>query len=85
MAVLSAAERDKVTAQFMEELSGERGHAVPFKAETRAMIDALDDYFNAHQAEINAAIPIPARNVYSTANKARAGTRVLNARYVNGV
>jgi hypothetical protein len=84
MVVLSAAARAAVTADLMDELSSERGHAVPLKAECRLMVDALDDFFNANQAAINTAIPLTARNTFSTSDKARAGAKVLMRRYVDG-
>lgn len=40
------------------------------KAELRAVIDAMDDWFDANVASLNGAIPLPQRTVLTAADKA---------------
>jgi hypothetical protein len=83
MAVLADPDRLDLWADFM------RDNAAPYgvltKADLRAAVNALDDYFNANAAAINTAIPQPARGALSTTQKARLLQLVVAKRYIKGV
>lgn len=81
MAVLADADRKEVWAEFMRAPDGTLALT---KAELRAAVDALDNYFNTNAAAINTAIPQPARGALSTAQKAKLAKVVLAQRYIKG-
>lgn len=54
------------------------------KAELRAAVDALDDYLNTNAATINTAIPLPARTILSSPQKAMLLNYVVLRRYGAG-
>jgi hypothetical protein len=81
MAVLSAADRDAVTEEFMTK------NMAPLNllaVDIAAMTAALDDYFNLHAVDVNAAIPLPARTAMSQAQKAQHLTYLIAQRYLKG-
>jgi hypothetical protein len=83
MAVLTDPDRADLWADYMRDNTAPYG--VLTKADLRAAVNALDDYFNANAAAINAAIPQPARGALSAAQKARLLQLVVARRYIKGV
>jgi hypothetical protein len=83
MAVLSDSDRAIVHRDYM------RAETTPFgsitKADLRAAVNGLDDYLNTNAAAINNAIPQPARNQLTTAQKALLLRFVITRRYLSGV
>lgn len=81
MAVLADADRADLHAELMREALGDIGIT---KAQFRAVVDALDDWFSTNAGTINAAIPTPQRTLLSTSQKARIAAAVLLRRYTKG-
>ena len=69
MAVLADQDRAVLWADYMRTEAGTFGAMT--KADLLNAVDALDAFFNANAATINAAIPLPARSALTTAQKAR--------------
>lgn len=84
MAVLSDAERIAVHAEVMRRLSEQRDTVSITKADLRAAINALDDFFNSNATAINNAIPQPARNNLTVSQKALLLMYVIDRRYGAG-
>jgi hypothetical protein len=84
MATLNEQDRAEVAGNFMRELSNGREALATSKANLRAALDAIDNFFDANAANINAAIPQPARAELTTAQKARLTMFVIRQRYVAG-
>jgi len=80
MAVLSEQDRLTAWAEFMRE-----GGVSITKADLRAAVDALDDWFDANAATLNTALPLAARNGLTTTQKARLLRAVIARRYLSGV
>jgi len=81
MAVLSDQDRADVTQEFMALAAG------PFtitKADIRAAVNALDDWYNTNAAAANAALPQPARAALTTTDKAHMSNLIVSKRYVKG-
>lgn len=78
MAVLP--ENDRI-AVWAETIRGRTGLTVT-KADLRAAVDALDDFFEANAATINAAIPQPARSALTAKEKAYLIKMLLERRYI---
>lgn len=84
MAVLSDNDRAAVWAEFMR-LGDQTGPVTGcLKADIRAAVNGLDDYFNSNAIQINNAVPQPARGNLTTAQKALLGQLVLYKRYIAG-
>ena len=81
MAVLSDPDRQEVTAKYMTDNTDV---FTLTKADIRAAVNALDDFFNANAAAINATLPLPARTALSQAQKAHLLTLVIAQRYLKG-
>ena len=81
MAVLSDADRHDVTAKYMQD---NLDVFTLTKADLRAAVNALDDYFHANAAAINALLPLPARTALSQPQKAHLMTLVIAQRYLKG-
>lgn len=81
MAVLPNADRADIARDLMREPMGD---VAVTKAQLRAVINALDDYFSTNAAAMNSAIPTPQRTLLSAAQKAQIGAAVLLKRYVTG-
>lgn len=79
MAVLSAQDRLDAVADYIRE----DGVSIT-KADLRAAFNALDDWFDANAATLNAVIPQPARSGLSTSQKARLMRAVIAKRYLSG-
>lgn len=79
MAVLTTQERAEVHRDYMRDEHETFGAVT--KLNLRAVVDALDDFFESNAAAINAAIPQPARGQLSTAQKSRLVRHVLRRRY----
>lgn len=86
MAVLSDADRAALWAEYQRELSAEKQTLAGLtKADIRAAVDALDNFFNTNAATINNAIPQPARGALTVSQKARLLMFVIRKRYMSGV
>jgi hypothetical protein len=85
MAVLPDAERREVWADLMRRFSDERQAVSITKQDLRAAIDAIDAFFDANAATINAALPQPARSQLTTVQKALLLMFVITRRYLAGV
>jgi hypothetical protein len=86
MAVLPDQDREDVAAEYMRECAS-RGVVFSgvLKADVKAMLNALDVFFNTNASAINNAIPLPARTALSTSEKAMAAAFVIQKRFVKGV
>lgn len=83
MAVMSEQNRQACFADFMRtELSTYSGSMT--KAELRAAIDAADLWASDNAASYNSALPLPARTVLTSAQKARLLAAVILKRYTTG-
>lgn len=78
MAVLSDALRRELWAEFMQVNRDPCGIT---KTELRAAVDAIDTWVDSNAASLNTAIPQPARNTLSAAQKARLLALVALKRY----
>ena len=81
MAVLSDADRAEVTQEFMALAAGP--HSIT-KADIRAAVNALDDWYNTNALNANAALPQPARGAMTQADKAHMSNLIVTKRYVKG-
>jgi hypothetical protein len=80
MAILTDAQRKEAWADFMRRMSRD-GTAINVpKADLRAAADAIDAWFDASVAALNAAIPQPARSALSASDKIELAIDVLRAR-----
>lgn len=82
MAVLADQDRVDLWADFMRDNTEPWGALT--KADLRAAVNALDDYFSANAATLNAALPQPARAALSVTQKARLLMFVVTRRYLKG-
>lgn len=80
MAVLTDEERREIWVDFQRLASAARESLPLTKAELRAAVNALDDYFNSNTAALNTAIPQPARGALTTRQKLFLGVYVLTQR-----
>lgn len=78
MAVLSDETRAEIVAEAMR--SGDCPGAIT-KPQLRAMVNAMDDWWETVAAAGNTAIPQPQRGLCSQKEKAALFTRILNERY----
>ena len=78
MAVLTSEQRFALWAEFQR---GDTGEMALTKPELRAAVDALDDWFDANTATINAALPQPARGALTQRQKAMLFMHVLTQRF----
>jgi len=76
MAVLTAEQRREAWAEMMR-----LGGVSIAKSDLRAAFDVLDSWLDANAATINQAIPQPARNGLTTAQKALLLALVIRKRY----
>jgi hypothetical protein len=81
MAVLSDADRAEVTAEFMQQAVGP--HTI-HKADVRAAVNGLDDWYNTNAAAANQALPQPARGQMTLTDKALLSNLIVTKRYVKG-
>ena len=84
MAILSDADRLEIWAEFMQEISGDGDPIAVTKADLRAAFNALDDWLDDNAASANIAIPQPARNALTSAQKARILMHVIRRRFLAG-
>jgi hypothetical protein len=84
MAILSDNARIAVWAEIMQELSSAGEPCGIVKADLRAAVDAIDAWANSNAASLNNAIPQPARNALTTAQKSRLFRLVVRKRYEDG-
>lgn len=85
MAVLSDNDRAALCGEFQAERSRTRdAFGALTKADIRAAVNALDDFFHANAATVNAAIPQPARGALTSAQKALLLQFVIERRYLAG-
>lgn len=83
MAILPDKDRMAVWAEFMSDKSRAREALGNLsKQDLRAAADALDDFMNAHAADINAALPQPARSEMTVGDKARLLMLVVARRWL---
>ena len=84
MALMSESQRAGCWAEYMATFPP--GDTCPvLKADLRAMIDVLDQYFSDNAAAINALLPTAARTGLTLPQKARAMHSVIRWRYEQGV
>lgn len=81
MAVLSPADRREVWAEYMRALSARIESAPLLKADLRSAVDAIDDWVELNQSAFNLAIPLPARTVLTTKQKAELLMFVVRRRF----
>lgn len=81
MAVLDDTTRANIAANLMREWSNDRESVAALKPDVRAMVNALDDFMDAHATDVNNAIPQPARSQFTVGQKARALARIVLARW----
>jgi hypothetical protein len=79
MAVLSDSDRALLHKTYMAEEDTPHGGVT--KADIRAAINALDDFFDTNVTAINSAIPQPARAALTVAQKSRLVRYVIQKRY----
>ena len=84
MAALTSEQRNELRQRFESDQS--RVHApIPIGSGTvRLAFDAIDDYFDAHAAEINNALPEPAKSGLTVEQKALIVIAVIRKRYGGG-
>ena len=82
MAVLSPAQRQGIRADFGNRLSTRREIFNLTKPQLDAAIAAIDDWIETNAASFNAALPLPARTMLTTAEKAELFSMVALKRYV---
>jgi hypothetical protein len=85
MAVLSDPDRLTCWAELMRELSAGGETVSLTKADLRAALNATDAWIDSNAASYNTALPQPARNVLTAAQKTRLFMRVAARRYLSGV
>jgi len=78
MAVLTSEQRQALWAEFQRDDTGE---IAVLKADLRAAVDALDQWFDDNAATLNAAIPQPARGALTQRQKALLFMHVLIKRF----
>jgi hypothetical protein len=81
MAVLSDADRAEVAAEFTQLATGP--HTI-VKADIRAAVNGLDDWYNTNAPAANQALPQPARSAMSLTDKALLSNLIVSKRYVKG-
>ena len=84
MAVLSDPDRFDVWADYMRD-ARTGVHAALTKADIRAAVNALDDFFNTNAATINNALPATAKAQLTQTQKALLLMYVISKRYLSGV
>lgn len=77
MAVLSDGNRFTLYSEFQREASANRDALPLTKANLRAAVDAIDNYFDANTTALNTAIPQPARGALTTKQKTLIAAYVL--------
>jgi hypothetical protein len=83
MALLPDADRADLAADIMRDLSDARQSlGTMTKAQLRAAIDAADAWADANAASYNTALPLPARTVLTSQQKARLLKLVITQRFV---
>jgi hypothetical protein len=81
MAVLSDQDRADVATEFMQQA---KGPLSVIKADIRAAVNGLDDWYNTNAASANAAIPQPARSALTLTDKAHMSNLIVSKRYDKG-
>lgn len=81
MALLTEADRAEI---WQEQMAHGRLKGMT-KADFKAAVDALDAYLTAHDQEMNAALPQPARSAMTTSDKARLLSGITLRRYTKDV
>lgn len=81
MAALTTEQRREIWRDAMREMSAEYEECSVTKADLLVVFNALDDWFNANVATINAAIPQPQRGQLTARQKARIFALILRARF----
>lgn len=69
----------------MQEWSNNGETVALTKADLRAAVNAIDTWLHSNAADLNAALPQPARGALTTAQKARLLQFVVARRYLTGV
>lgn len=85
MAALSDADRRKLWADYMQEISADREPIAITKNDLLAAVNALDTFFSDNAATINQALPQPARSSLTMQQKARLLIFVVRQRYLGNV
>ena len=81
MAALTTEQRREIWAESMREMSREWESCSVTKNDLLAVFNALDDWFDANAATVNAAIPQPQRGQLTARQKARIFALILRARF----
>lgn len=83
MAVLSNSDRIAVWEQWMRENRATIAGAMT-RGELRAAVDAADNWADSNAASFNSALPLPARTVLSSTQKAALLNYVIARRWIVG-
>ena len=81
MAVLPDTDRQALTGRFSQLLSLERESCGLLKSQTRAVLNAVDDWIDSNAASYNAALPLPQRTILTARQKARLLMLVIARRF----
>jgi len=82
---MSDNDRSIVWAELMETISQEREPVNLLKADLRNVINAVDAWVSDNAISFNSSLPLPARSVLTSAQKARILSMVLKRRFLTGV
>lgn len=85
MAIMDAAGRKAAFLDFLAEIRKRDDVFNVSKADVQAAVDAIDQWVSDNAASYNLAIPQPARNTLTSAQKAAILMLVLQRRYLVGV
>ena len=86
MAVLPEGPRQAAYVAFVDAICSAREEfGIISKDEIRAALDAIDDWVSTNQASFNSALPLPARTVLTTQQKARLLSFVVDKRFLEDV
>jgi hypothetical protein len=78
---LTTPQRRQVWKDWVQQLSDKREALNVSKAELKAAIDGIDEFLDNNQAEINKAIPLPARTNLTARQKAELLSIVVLKRF----
>lgn len=85
MATMTEPDRITTWAELMRAISADGEPVAINKAELKAAVDAIDDFFDANAATLNNALPAAAKAGLTTEQKARLLMAVISHRYLTVV